>query len=155
MGLMLEKRSVFINVPLILEPESRRITLSRLQLCLGFDVTFVAPFLIGCHLRVGIHSIQRSGQHFQGFSLRFFGSAPLVVLFYYFSNEIYCRDGILQVFRYSIVFWVVLQSLINTPVLLRGGIFQVKLGNNVSRFSTAVSDNIPSSLLYKTCLGGF
>ena len=50
---------------------------------------------------------------------------------------------------------VVLHFLINVPVLLRGGIFQVILVTNVPRFDIEVTDDIPSSFLCKTCLWVF
>ena len=63
----------------------------------------------------------------------------------------------LRGFRDSIVLIVllVLHTLMDVPVLLRVGIFQVTPGTNVSRFSTSVEDNIIYSLLYKNGLGVF
>ena len=60
-------------------------------------------------------------------------------------------------FRYSIIFilLIILHGLVYVPVLLRVGIFQITLRNNVSGFATAVTDNIVSGFLWKTFLRVF
>ena len=65
---------------------------------------------------------------------------------FFFSGS---RDSIL------LIFLGVLHILMNLPVLLRGGVFQVTLKNNVSRFATEVADNILSGFLSKICLRYF
>ena len=69
LALILVKRSGFMNVTLILEPESRRITSSRFQLGLGFPVSCAVQFSPGCNWCVIIHSIQRYDLHVYSFDL--------------------------------------------------------------------------------------
>ena len=54
-----------------------------------------------------------------------------------------------RVFIHSIVsiFLVVLHGLMILPFLIRGGIFQVTLGINVSRFNIVMADTFISSFM--------
>ena len=79
LGLVLLMGSGFRNVPLVVEPDSSRMTSPRYSCVWVYDVDCVVPFSLRCHLRLEIYNIKSSGQHVKIICLQCFCYVPLVV----------------------------------------------------------------------------